>query len=78
MHLESFLVGVLIPCILVFGVLSFFSPGAPALLLREGYAGYVAPHRVFIVVPITSFLSSARGLEFLLFDGGAGALLQLL
>jgi hypothetical protein len=34
------------------------------------------PCRVFIVVPITSFLSSVKGLEFLLFDGGIGVLLQ--
>jgi hypothetical protein len=28
------------------------------------------------MVQITSFLPSARGLEFLLFDGGVGTLLQ--
>lgn len=33
---------------------------------------------VLVIVPITSFLPSVRGLEFLLFDGCAGALLQLL
>jgi hypothetical protein len=35
-------------------------------LLREGYARYVTPYRV-LVVPITSFLSSVRGLECPLF-----------
>jgi hypothetical protein len=30
-----------------------------------------------VVVPITSFLCSAKGLKFLLFGGGTGALLQL-
>jgi hypothetical protein len=47
------------------------------VILREEYTGYVTPCRVLVVVPITSFLSSVRGLEFLLFDGGTGALLQL-
>jgi hypothetical protein len=31
---------------------------------------------VLVVMPITSFLSYARKLEFLLFDGGTGALLK--
>jgi hypothetical protein len=57
MHLELFWVRILIPCALVVGVLSFF----PAVFLREGYAGYVTSYRVLDVVPITSFLSSARG-----------------
>jgi hypothetical protein len=34
-------------------------------------------HSSVVVVQITFFLPSARGLEFLLFDGGAGALLWL-
>jgi hypothetical protein len=38
-----------------------FSPGAPAVFLREGYAGYVALCRVLVVVPTTSFLLSAKG-----------------
>jgi hypothetical protein len=44
----------------------------------EIYASGVVctPCKVLIVVPITSFLYSARGLEFLLFDRDAGALLQ--
>jgi hypothetical protein len=77
MHLELFLVRVLISCALIVGVLSFFSSGAPAVFLRERYTGYIIPCRVLVVVLITTFLLSVRGLEFLLFDGGAGALLQL-
>jgi hypothetical protein len=61
-HLELVLVRVLIPCVPVVGVLSFFLLD----LLREGYARYVTPYRV-LVVPITSFLSSVRGLECPLF-----------
>jgi hypothetical protein len=52
----------------------FFSLGVPAVFLREGYAGNVMPFRVLVVVQITSFLLSARGLEFLSFDGGSGIL----
>jgi hypothetical protein len=37
---------------------------------------YLNPYSVLVVVPITSFLSSVKGLEFLLFDGGSRALLQ--
>jgi hypothetical protein len=36
----------------------------------------VPPCRILVVVQITSFLPSAKGLEFLLFDRGTGALLQ--
>jgi hypothetical protein len=45
------------------------------VFFREEYAVCVTPYRV-LVVPINSFLPSLRGLEFLLFDGGAGVLLQ--
>jgi hypothetical protein len=77
MHVELFWVRVLIPYAPVVGVLwGFFSPGASAVFLREGYAGYVTPCGALVVVPISSFLPSVRGLEFLLFDGGSGALLQ--
>jgi hypothetical protein len=58
------------------GFLGFFSPGAPEVFLREGYAGYVTPCKVLIVVLITSFLPSLRGLEFSLFDGDAETLLS--
>jgi hypothetical protein len=34
------------------------------------------PFTEFLLWPIASFLPSVRGLEFLLFDGGTGALLQ--
>jgi hypothetical protein len=54
----------------------FFFPGAPAVFLREGYAGYVTNCRVLVEVPITPFLPSVRGLEFLLFDRCSGALLK--
>jgi hypothetical protein len=47
------------------------------VFLREQYVGYVTLCRVLVVVQITSFLSSVRELEFLLFDGDTGALLQL-
>jgi hypothetical protein len=68
---------VLISCATVVGVLKFFfSCGAPAAFLREWDAGYVTPCRVLLVVPIASFLSSVRRLEFLPFGGGTGALLQ--
>jgi hypothetical protein len=69
---------VLISCAPIVGVLSFFfpPPGALAVFFREGYAGYVTPCGALVVVPISSFLPSVRGLEFLLFDGGSGALLQ--
>jgi hypothetical protein len=60
----------------LFVLFFFFPPGAPAVVLREEYAGYVAPDRVLVVVSIASFLPSVRGLEFPLFDGGTGALLQ--
>jgi hypothetical protein len=73
--LELFGVKVLILCAPVVGVLSFFL-GAPAVFLRERYAGYVSHCRVLVVVPVTSFLPSAKGLEFSLFDGGREALLQ--
>jgi hypothetical protein len=46
------------------------------VFLREGYVGYVTLCRVLLVMQITSFLPEVKGLEFLLFDGGAGALLQ--
>jgi hypothetical protein len=42
------------------------------VFLREGYAGYVIPCRVLVVVPVASFLPSVRRLEFLFFDGGKG------
>jgi hypothetical protein len=61
LHLKLFLVRVLIPCAPVVGVLTFISPGAPAVFLREGCAGNVAPCRVLAVVQITSFLPSVRG-----------------
>jgi hypothetical protein len=48
----------------------FFSLGVPAVFLREGYAGNVTSCRV--IVQITSFLSSVRGLELQLFDGAHG------
>jgi hypothetical protein len=38
MHLELFLVRALIPYVPVVVVLRLFSPGAPAVFLREGYA----------------------------------------
>jgi hypothetical protein len=77
-HLELFLARVFISCAPIVGVLSFFfpPPGALAVFFREGYAGYVTPCGALVVVPISSFLPSVRGLEFLLFDGGSGALLQ--
>jgi hypothetical protein len=46
------------------------------MFLREGYACYVTPCRILVVVLITSFLSSVRGLEFLFYDGGTEAFLQ--
>jgi hypothetical protein len=46
------------------------------VFLREGCAGYVTLCRVLVVVPITSFLPVVRRLEFPLFIGGSGALLQ--
>jgi hypothetical protein len=58
------------------GVLRFFSPGALAVFLRERYAGNVTPCSVLVVLQITSFLPSARRVEFLLFDWGTGTLLQ--
>jgi hypothetical protein len=39
------------------------------VFLREGYAGYFTPCRVLVVVLII-FLSTVRGLEFLLLGGG--------
>jgi hypothetical protein len=63
----------LYPCSWCF---EFFPPGTPAVFLRQGYAGYVTPCRVLVGVAIASFLPSVRRLEFSLFDGGLGALLQ--
>jgi hypothetical protein len=50
----------LCPCSWCF---EFFSSGAPAVFLREWYVGYVTPCRVLVVVLITSFLPSVRGLS---------------
>jgi hypothetical protein len=77
MHLELFLVRVLILCAPVVGVFSFFSPGAPTVFLREGYAGYVTPCRVLVAVLITSLLPSRKGLELLVFDGAQGLFCSL-
>jgi hypothetical protein len=60
----------------VVDVLSFFPPESPAMFLSEKYVGYVTPYRILAVMSITSFLPSAGGLEFPLFDEGTGALLQ--
>jgi hypothetical protein len=78
MHLELFLVMVLISCAPVVGVLGFFfSPGASVVFHREGCAGNVTLCRVLVVVLITSLLPSVRRLKFPLFDGGAEAHMQL-
>jgi hypothetical protein len=61
MHLELFLVRVLIPLCPCSWGFDFFSPGTPAVFLREGYSGYVALCKVLVMVLITSFLSSVRG-----------------
>jgi hypothetical protein len=53
-----------------------FSPVASAVFLRDGYAGNVTPCRVLVMVQITSFLFSVRGLELQLYDGGVEHLLQ--
>jgi hypothetical protein len=74
-HLVLFLFKVLIPCAPVVGVLTFFQ-GAPAVFLREGNAGYITCCRVLVVVPITTFLPSARRLTFPYSDVGTGALLE--
>jgi hypothetical protein len=74
MHLDSFLVRVLIPFAPIVGLFCFLffflSPGALAMYLREGFARYVIPCSVLVVVTITSFLSSLKRLELLLFDEG--------
>jgi hypothetical protein len=75
-HLELFLVRILITYAPIVGVFSFFSPGAPTVFLREGCTGNITPCSVLAVVQITSFLPSARGLEFPLFDGDTRTLLQ--
>jgi hypothetical protein len=67
-HLELFLVRILIPYALVVGVLRFF--------FGKKYSGNITPCGNLVVVQITSFLHSVRGLEFPLFDVGAGTLLQ--
>jgi hypothetical protein len=64
MPLELFFVMFLISCVPVAG---FFPPGAPAVFLRGGCAGYVTLWRDLVLVPITTFLLSVRRLEF--FDG---------
>jgi hypothetical protein len=46
------------------------------VFLRKWYAEFITLYRVLVVVMITSFVSSVRGLEFLFFDGSAGVLLQ--
>jgi hypothetical protein len=48
----------------------FFSPGVPAVFLKEGYAENITPGRVLVVMQITSFLPSVRELGFQLLDGG--------
>jgi hypothetical protein len=53
----------------------FFTSKAQAVVLREGYAGSAALCRVLVVVTVTSFLPSVRGMEFSFFDGGSVALL---
>jgi hypothetical protein len=60
-HLELFLVRVFIPCAPIVGVLRFFSPGAPAVFLREGYAGNVTSCWVLVVLQITFFSPFSEG-----------------
>jgi hypothetical protein len=76
MHLELFWVRILIPCAPIVGVLSFFFSWRSSSFPQSGYAGNVTPSRVLVVVRITSFLPSVRGLEFLHFDRGVGIVLQ--
>jgi hypothetical protein len=45
------------------------------VFLREVHAGYVIPCRVFVLMPVVSFLPSVRGLEYPLSDGSPEALL---
>jgi hypothetical protein len=72
MHLELVWVRVLISCGPVVGVLRFFFSWNSSSFPQRGN---VTPCSA-VVVQITSFLPSARGLEFLLFDGSTGTLLQ--
>jgi hypothetical protein len=74
-HLELFWVRILISCAPVVGVLNFFSWSSSSFL-RKGYAGNVTPVRVLVLMLITSFLPSVKGLEFLLFDVDVESLLQ--
>jgi hypothetical protein len=76
MHLELFWVKLLIPCAPGVGFCGFFLSWCSHSIPQRGVRWILYPCRVLVVVPITSFFSSARGLEFLLFDGGARALLQ--
>jgi hypothetical protein len=73
MHLELFWARVLISCAPVVVVLRFFFWSSSSFPQR-GYTGNVTFSRVLVVVLITSFLPSVRGLEFLLLDGGMGTL----
>jgi hypothetical protein len=52
-----------------------FSPGIPAVFLREEYAGNITPCRVLVVEQITSFPPSMIELGFPLFDEEVGTLL---
>jgi hypothetical protein len=62
--------------VLFFNPVLSFSPVAPAVFLREGYAGNITPCRVLVVVQITSFFPLVRNLAFLLFDGSEWTLPQ--
>jgi hypothetical protein len=73
MHLELGLARVLIPYASVVGLLSFFTQ-SPSSFPQKGVCWKSC--RDFVMVQITSFLSSERELEFLLFDGGMRTLLK--
>jgi hypothetical protein len=71
-HLELFLVRILILCVPVVGVLSFFS-GTSSSILQRGVCWICSLCRVLLVLQITSFFSSLMELELLLWCGCGGA-----
>jgi hypothetical protein len=80
MNLELFLVRVLTKRPMTYDPIvwgfEFFSSGAPAVFFREDGMLEMVPLLVCLFCCRLPLLPSVRGLEFLLFDGGAWTLLQ--
>jgi hypothetical protein len=76
MLLKLFLVRVLTPCTPVVGVLSFFSPRAPVVFLRQEYDGNFTHFQGSCCGAVYFFSPFSERAEFLLFGQGVATLLQ--